>query len=287
MIILTPAKINFGLKVINKRSDGFHNLETIFYPVSIYDKLTINIKPSSHTSNTFKISTNNRVIPLDKSNICFKTVVQFLKIFNIKKYFDFEIFIEKNIPVLGGLGGGSSNAAAVIKACLKYFKIEVKNNREKILDLALSIGSDVPFFMVLKPCFATGRGEKIRLLPEFTLKDYKLLLVNPGTYVSTKWAFSALNLPEGEVRQSSLSQVKRFEKEVFNLLENDFEEVVFGKYPELGTIKKELIEGGAIFASLSGTGSTLYGVFNKVDTDKLQGAQRHFAQKKYKTFIAE
>lgn len=287
MVIFTPAKINFGLKIIKKRSDGFHNLETIFYPVSIYDKLTVNIKPSSRTSNTFKISTNNRVIPLDKSNICFKTVVQFLRVFNIKKYYDFEIFIEKNIPVLGGLGGGSSNAAAVIKACLKYFNIEVKNNKEKILDLALNVGSDVPFFMVLKPCLATGRGEKMRLLPEFTLKEYRLLLVNPGVYVSTRWAFSALNLQEGEVRKSALSKVKRFEKKIFDLLENDFEKVVFERYPELANIKKDLIEKGAVFASLSGTGSTLYGVFNKVDVDKLQAAQKHFVDKKYKTFISE
>lgn len=287
MVIFTPAKINFGLKIIKKRSDGFHNLETIFYPVSIYDKLTVNIKPSSRTSNTFKISTNNRVIPLDKSNICFKTVVQFLRVFNIKKYYDFEIFIEKNIPVLGGLGGGSSNAAAVIKACLKYFNIEVKNNKEKILDLALNIGSDVPFFMVLKPCLATGRGEKMRLLPEFTLKEYRLLLVNPGVYVSTRWAFSALNLQEGEVRKSALSKVKRFEKKIFDLLENDFEKIVFERYPELANIKKDLIEKGAVFASLSGTGSTLYGVFNKVDVDKLQAAQKRFVDKKYKTFISE
>jgi 4-diphosphocytidyl-2-C-methyl-D-erythritol kinase len=287
MIIYTPAKINFGLKVINKRNDGFHNLETIFYPVSIFDKLTINIRPSSRSSNTFKISTNNRVIPLDKSNICFKTVVQFLKVFNIKKYFDFEIFIEKNIPVLGGLGGGSSNAAAVIKACLKYFNIDVKSNKEKILDLALNIGSDVPFFMVLKPCFATGRGEKMRLLPEFTLKDYKLLLVNAGIYVSTKWAFSSLNLKEGELRNSNLSQVKRFEEKIFDFLENDFEKIVFERYPELEIIKKELLEKGAIFASLSGTGSTLFGVFSKVDVNKLQEAQKHFANKKYKTFISE
>ncbi|MGB9696926.1 MAG: 4-(cytidine 5'-diphospho)-2-C-methyl-D-erythritol kinase [Ignavibacteria bacterium] len=287
MIILTPAKINFGLKVINKRSDGFHNLETIFYPVSIYDKLTVNIRPSSRASNTFKIRTNNRVIPLDKSNICFKTVVQFLKAFNIKEYYDFEIFIEKNIPVLGGLGGGSSNAAAVIKICLKYFNIDVRSNKEKILDLALNIGSDVPFFMVLKPCLATGRGEKMKLLPEFTLKDYKLLLVNAGVYVSTRWAFSTLNLQGGEVRKSSLSQVTQFEKKIFNLLENDFEKIVFEKYPELGTIKKELIKKGAVFASLSGTGSTVYGVFNKVDVDKLQEAQKHFTDKKYRIFITE
>lgn len=287
MTILTPAKINFGLKVISKRSDGFHNLETIFYPVSIYDKIMVNIRRSSRASNTFKISTNNRVIPLDKSNICFKTVVQFLKVFNIKEYYDFEIFIDKNIPVLGGLGGGSSNAAAVIKVCLKYFNIEVKNNKEKILDLALNIGSDVPFFMVLKPCLATGRGEKMKALPDFTLKDYKLLLVNPGVYVSTKWAFSTLKLQENEVRKSNLSQVKRFEKQIFDLLENDFEKVVFERYPELGAIKKELIEKGAIFASLSGTGSTLYGVFNKADTDKFQKAQEHFMNKKYRTFISD
>jgi 4-diphosphocytidyl-2-C-methyl-D-erythritol kinase len=127
----------------------------------------------------------------------------------------------------------------------------------------------------------------MRLLPEFTLKDYKLLLVNAGIYVSTKWAFSSLNLKEGELRNSNLSQVKRFEEKIFDFLGNDFEKIVFERYPELEIIKKELLEKGAIFASLSGTGSTLFGVFSKVDVNKLQEAQKHFANKKYKTFISE
>ncbi len=186
------AKINVGLKIISRRDDGFHNIETIFYPIKLHDDIHISITPNE-SYNSVYITCNKYYVPSNKDNICFKTIEAFFKNFHIKETYKIAINIGKKIPVGGGLGGGSSDAAVVLKYLIKFFKIDIKENRKKIMQTALSIGSDVPFFLIMKPCFAEGRGEQMRILPEFNIK-YDILIINPNLHVSTKWAYENLNL---------------------------------------------------------------------------------------------
>jgi 4-diphosphocytidyl-2-C-methyl-D-erythritol kinase len=285
MTLKANAKINLGLKIINKRDDGFHNLETIFYPVNLYDEISIKIFKSKRNTNSVIIKTNNKVIPTDRTNICFKVIESFFRTFSIKDFFIINIFIDKKIPVGGGLGGGSSDAAAVLKFLIKFFDINIIEKKKEILSIALLVGSDVPFFMIQKPCFAQGRGEIITKLHNFTLGNYRILLVNPNLHVSTKWAFENLNFQPGDTLESKIKNVDRFDSSEFEFLQNDFEKVVFEKYPELEKIKNELIDFGAVFSSMSGSGATIYGIFNESEKDSVHKAYEYFKDKNFFVYL--
>jgi|WetSurMetagenome_2_1015567.scaffolds.fasta_scaffold07174_4 4-diphosphocytidyl-2-C-methyl-D-erythritol kinase len=285
MIIKANAKINLGLKIINKRDDGFHNLETIFYPVKLYDEISIKIFSSKRNTNSVIIKTNNKVIPTDRTNICFKIIESFFRTFSIKEFFVINIFIDKKIPVGGGLGGGSSDAAAVLKHLIKYFNINISERKKEILSIALSVGSDVPFFMIQKPCFAQGRGEIISKLDNFKLDNYQILLVNPNLHVSTKWAFENLNFQPEVIKESKIKQVEKFDSVTLKLLENDFEKIIFEKYPELEKIKDELVGFGAEFSSMSGSGSTMYGLFNNSEIDSVRKTYEYYKDKNYFVYL--
>jgi len=287
MILKAPAKINIGLKIINKRDDGFHNLETIFYPVRLYDEIYFKIDSSKRNTNSVIIKSSNKIIPSDRNNICFRVIESFFRAFSIRDYFSIEIDITKNIPVGGGLGGGSSDAAAILKYLVRYFKINISEKRNEILNVALSVGSDVPFFLILKPCFAQSRGEIISKLEKFNLDGYSILLVNPNLHVSTKWAFENLNFTEGKIYPSKLKSVKEFDADNPEVFENDFEKVVFEKYRELGIIKNELKDFGAAFSSMSGSGATMYGLFEKNNGESIQKALEYYRSKKYFTGISQ
>ena len=283
--LISSAKINLGLKVIRKRPDGFHDIETIFYPIKLHDDITIDVKPNDHSHNSLLIHCNKQYVPQNKDNICYKAIEAFFRKYHIKDCcYDIDIKISKKIPVGGGLGGGSSNAAAVIEFILKYFKIDIHENKKEIIETALTIGSDVPFFLYLKPSFAAGRGEDIKILDDFKIGG-KILIVNPNLHISTKWAFESLHLDSEKSYNSELSKVKSFSPENYPLLENDFEKIIFEKYPVLGEIKKDLYEKGAVFASMSGTGATMYGVFNN-DAD-VQKLYRKYKDENYFVFISD
>lgn len=256
------AKINIGLKVINRRKDGFHNLETIFYPVDICDIIKINIEKIDSPRNSVFISSNKPYVPTDKKNFCYRIIEAFFIEYKIRDNYEIHINIEKNIPVGGGLGGGSSNAGTVLRFLIEHFNIDVEKDYNKITKIALQAGSDVPFFILSKPCYAEGRGEIIKPLENFKL-DYQIVLVNPGIHISTKWAFDELNYQTDELHDSILSKVEKFYPENAEYFENDFEKIVFKRYPEIQNIKDELLKSGAVFASLSGTGGTVYGLFEK------------------------
>jgi 4-diphosphocytidyl-2-C-methyl-D-erythritol kinase len=273
------AKINIGLKIVGKRSDGFHNIETIFYPVKLHDEIEISITPNENC-NSVIITCSKYYVPSNKDNICFKAIEAFFTNFHITDTFKIVININKKIPVGGGLGGGSSNAAAVLKHLIRFFKIDIKEHRKKIMHTALSIGSDVPFFLIMKPCFGAGRGEQLRILPEFSI-PYDILIINPNLHVSTKWAYENLGLEPDAEYPSGLREIKSFDVEKKELYVNDFERVVFQKYSPLKQIKDECIEFGAVFASMSGSGATMYAFFNKDDKRHLNRAYRHFKEKEY------
>lgn len=285
-ILKSYAKINIGLRVLRRRADGYHDLETIFYPIKLHDEISIQIEPSDSGYNSVTLKSNKPYIPLNKDNLCYKSIENFFKLFKIKDWFKINIDIKKNIPVGGGLGGGSSNAATILKFLIKYFNLNIADYKNQILDLALSIGSDVPFFLTLKPCIAEGRGEKLTPLENFVI-DYDILIVNPNLHISTKWAFEKLRLKPNEQKESLLKEVKKFDADNLNLFVNDFEKVVLEKYGALKNIKNELLNAGAIYASMSGSGATMYGLFKKENKDKLRMCRRHYLKKKYFTFISE
>lgn len=264
--IKSPAKINIGLRILSKRKDGYHNLETIFYPVKITDKINIAIDArkgnNGITVNTVFRDKNIKQNLNNEKNICFKAVKIFLEKFKIKGV-NVKIDILKNIPTGAGLGGGSSNAAGVLLVLAKHFLGITGSsaaNLPAIKKLALSLGSDVPFFLLNKPAYATGRGEKLVPLPKFKIK-YKLLYVLPGIHVPTPWAFRRLNIKKP--KSKNLDKIKSFRLSELHNFVNDFEEPVFKKYPEIRNIKQKMLNNGAVFASMSGSGSAVYGLFKK------------------------
>jgi 4-diphosphocytidyl-2-C-methyl-D-erythritol kinase len=192
--------------------------------------------------------------------------------------------LHKIIPVGGGLGGGSSDAASILKYLINYFKIDVTKHKNEILNVALSVGSDVPFFLIHKPCFASGRGENMKILKDFNLDNYSILLVNQNLHISTKFAFESLNFTQDEIHNSELKNITQFDESILNLLENDFEKIVFKKFPELEDAKKELIDFGAVYSSLSGSGATMFGIFNK--DDSVNTAYNYYKEKGYFVFIS-
>lgn len=285
-----PAKINIGLRVLSKRKDGFHNIETIFYPVKIFDDITIKIQklPKGSVNNIINVTTNSLNNISGKNNICYKAAELFLQEFGIKTNYKVDIKIKKNIPMGAGLGGGSSDAASVLKILYIHCHPELvsgsKNKmlkqvqQDKLLKIAMVSGSDVPFFLLSKPAYATGRGEKLTLLPNFKVK-YKILIVNPGIHVSTPQAYKALSIKT--IKKPVLSKISKFDSANKLLMINDFERVVFKKNPEIEKIKYDMIMLGAEFSLMSGSGSTVYGLFKGIPDE----AKKFFMKKKYKVFI--
>jgi 4-diphosphocytidyl-2-C-methyl-D-erythritol kinase len=280
------AKINIGLKIISKRSDGYHDLETIFYPINLHDIIDVNIEPGPLDVNSINIDSDKKEIPRDNTNLCYKAIENFLTEFPQKEINNFEIFIQKNIPVGGGLAGGSSNAGVLIKYLAEYFNVDIKENWSRLVKVALETGSDVPFFLYGKPCFASGRGEHMTPLEDFKI-EYDILLVNPNIHISTKEAFDALNYSIGVIQKSDLSKAKVFRADNTEAYVNDFERVIFTKYHEVEDIKDEMLNEGAVFSSMSGSGATVYGFFAPQDRSKLGELIQKFTSKKYFTYNSE
>ena len=283
MIHKAHAKINLGLRILNKKDNGFHNIETIYYPLTFGDELHIKIKSARTNMNSLKIISDNLFVPKDKTNICFKAIANFYKEYNIKSFFNIEIFIKKNIPIGSGLGGGSSDAAEVIKHLVKFFKINIQQDRKKIMNIATSTGCDVPFFLVSKPCYATGIGEKLRMLNNFKIEQ-KILVVIPKEHISTKAAYEELNISADYNQPLMLDKIERFSLSDKALYVNDFEKVIFPKYPEIKSIKDDLDSLGSVFSSLSGSGSGVFGLYDDIESAK--ASSKYFADKGYFVQIA-
>jgi len=252
MVIFPRAKINIGLRITGKRPDGFHNIETIFYPVCLCDAIEF-IDPELPLENDILEVTGILPDKAPANNLVMKAV---RKIREIKQIPFLKLHLHKAIPVGAGLGGGSSDAATLIKSLNRHFNLEISN--EKMKEISLELGSDCPFFLDGNPSFAESRGEL--LTPVKPLQEgLHLLLVNPGIFVNTREAYSfctpkkpSTNLKE--IYSLGISEWK-------DLIINDFEEFIFMKYPQIADIKKTLYEMGAVYSSMSGSGSTVFGIF--------------------------
>ncbi len=274
MIVFPNCKINLGLQILNKREDGFHNLETIFYPVPLCDALEVVRSSSQFPSST--ISFQSTGLPIDissENNLCIKAYDLLKKDFPSLP--PIQMHLHKTIPMGAGLGGGSSDAAFTLKLLNEKFKLGI--SQQQLIQYALQLGSDCPFFIINKPCYATGRGEILETV-ELDLSACKLAIINPGIHVNTGWAFAQLNIDgSGRFKHPDPKQIIQQPISTWKeQLKNDFEEAVFKEFPEIETIKQQLYNAGAIYASMTGSGSTVYGIFNKNQRPELYTPSSYF-----------
>lgn len=258
MEVKSIAKINIGLRIISKREDGFHNLQTLFFPISsLYDSLIFD------KSDRLGFSSNIAELNND-SNLILKAVKLIEDKCNIQ--INVKITLNKKIPIGAGLGGGSSNAAITLLSINKLYKIGLSNN--ELMNYALLLGSDVPLFLSPMPAIGTLRGELLQPV-KFNLDKY-ILLVNQGIHISTKEAFE--NLKSFSTDLTDYQCILKDDKIDFSNLEgiiiNDFENFVFAKYKGVAGIKKIMLENKALFSQMSGTGSTVYGIFETLHDAK-------------------
>lgn len=267
MITFPNCKINPGLHVLRKREDGFHDLEMVFYPIALQDALEVVHHPAPSTDVEF--SASGLKVDADLAdNICIKAYRLLKKDF--PELPPVKMHLHKAIPVGAGLGGGSADGAFALMLLNKKFNMGIAE--EQLMAYALQLGSDCPFFIKNTPCHATGRGEKLENIP-LDLSAYKIVLVNPGIHVSTGWAFAQIkpfaNRPSiKEIIQLPVSEWR-------GKLINDFEELVATHYSEIGNIKQTLYQQGAVYASMTGSGSTVYGIFSK-DTEPVFSFPAHY-----------
>jgi 4-diphosphocytidyl-2-C-methyl-D-erythritol kinase len=251
VVVFPNCKINLGLNVVRKRADGYHDLETVFYPVALKDALEV------IRSAMFNFCLTG--LPVDgeiENNLCVKAYLLLKNDFPDLPAVN--IHLHKAIPMGAGVGGGSADGAFMLTLLNQKFHLNL--SQEKLIAYALQLGSDCPFFIINKPSFATGRGENLSPV-QLDLSASKLVLINPGIHVSTKEAFSKLSprSPAKSIEQIIQQPVDSWKDE----LKNDFEETVFQLYPEIEEVKKRLYELGAVYSSMSGSGSSVYGIFTK------------------------
>jgi len=259
--IKAPAKINIGLNIVSKRDDGYHNLETFFYPIhDLYDYIIFEKSDSFSFTSSIKELENSE-------NLIVKGIRLLEEVKKIK--LNVSVRCEKNIPSGAGLGGGSSDAAAALISMNELFGLNIKY--EEMISIALMLGSDVPFFLKSKPAIGKSRGEKLRHIPIDINKH--ILLINPGIHVSTKEAFASIKPETSNINYDECFKEENFAlKNALKGIRNDFETVIFNKYPEIKEIKEILLSGGAFFALMSGSGSTVYGIFeSEKDAERTSG----------------
>ncbi|WP_346239417.1 4-(cytidine 5'-diphospho)-2-C-methyl-D-erythritol kinase [Niabella insulamsoli] len=266
MISFSNCKINIGLYITGKRPDGYHDLQTLFYPLPVYDVLEL--AEAAETG----IAVLGKTIPGNsKDNIVIKAWQLLQRDFKTLPPVQFHLL--KNTPAGAGLGAGSANGAYALKALNEKFNLNL--TRSQLVDYALQLGSDCPFFIMNTPVFATGRGERFEA-STVDLTNYQIMVVNPGIHVVTGWAFSQLTpaLPQHDLKQSLQQPVAAWKDLIFN----DFEPAVFEAFPEIAAIKKQLYEAGARFALMSGSGSTVYGLFDKATILRLSFPSHYFVK---------
>jgi 4-diphosphocytidyl-2-C-methyl-D-erythritol kinase len=258
MIVYPNAKINIGLRVLSKRPDGFHNLETVFYPLPQRDVLEV-IEAAE-----LKMCQYGIEYPGDPmENLCVKAYWLLKQEFDIPAV---EIHLYKKIPVGAGLGGGSSDAAFTLKVLNEMFHLNLSN--DCLAHYAAQLGSDCPFFIYNQPMLGTGRGEILTPITVDSLKKYEIRLVYPPVFVSTSDAYKGIiprNVRNHEIQDTTpLVDLLQLPPHSWrNKVENDFEATVFAKYPQLEQYKMQLYEQGAVYASMSGSGSAMFGVFER------------------------
>ncbi len=253
------AKINWSLCILGKRDDGFHELFTVFQTVSLHDTLTF------EESDKLELTCDDPTVPVDGRNLILKAATMLRAQFDVRQ--GAEIHLEKRIPSPGGLGGGSSNAAATLIGLKSLWRIDVSD--DEIHEIAAKLGSDVPFFLYGGTVIGTGRGELIEQIGD--IAEERMLIVTPNISVSTKDAFERINA------QTLTSEAQKFNLTVcrndagtfdprHSVLINDFELSIFDAHPEIKRVKDTLLGLGAVNAAMSGSGASVFAIFDKQET---------------------
>lgn len=252
------AKINLGLNVVEKRPDGYHNLQTVFYPVPLKDALEVQVMDSAFPSDyDCDLKVTNATIDGDEQRNLVVRAYQLLK-----KDFPtlprIHTHLWKGIPTQAGMGGGSSDCAYMLVLLNQQFQLGL--TEKQLIDYAAQLGADCAFFILSRPCYAEGIGEKLQPI-NLSLNGYFLAVVRPEIPVSTKEAFSRIHphYPTQNCRETVMQPVETWR----DTLVNDFEESVFTLHPEIGDIKQQLYNMGATYAAMTGSGSALYGLFKE------------------------
>lgn len=254
MIIFPNCKINLGLHILRKRQDGFHDLETVFYPIGLQDALEV-----VHNNQDDKINFNLTGAQIDcniEDNICLKAYHLLKSDFPELPAVNFHL--HKVIPTGAGLGGGSADGAFTLLLLNKKFNLGI--TEEQLISYALALGSDCPFFIKNSPSYATSRGEIMEEVP-LDLSKYQIVVINPKIHINTGWAFSKIvpGIQSYSLRDTINTPIEEWKNKIIN----EFEAPVFKEYPEIKDIKDHLYAQGAVYASMSGSGSTVYGIFKK------------------------
>ncbi len=250
MLFKAPAKINLFLHVLRKRSDGYHDLASVMQQISIYDELEYSLRPEG-----IVLQCPGTNLPTDEKNLVFRAAQA---IFNFTGYAGgVNITLRKFIPEAAGLGGGSSDAATTLMALNDRCSLNVSQN--DLMKLGTKLGADVPFFIFGRQAFASGIGDKLQILPDFP--QLNMVLINPAFSLSTKMVYENLNLALTKKKNSY--SIPRFYAvgDVIRELHNDLESVSLTMYPELKDYKQMLMKEGALGALMSGSGPTLFGLF--------------------------
>ncbi len=253
------AKINLTLDIVNKRDDGYHNVSMVMQTISLCDTLHFKVIEKG-----IKLNSNNPRLPKDERNIIYKSAKLLLEYTQVNK--GIEVFIEKKIPIAAGLAGGSSNAACTIRALNKLWNLNLGD--KELLDIGTKIGADVSFCMIEGTALAEGIGEVLtRLEP---LPKFYVVLVKPSIRISTPWAYNLVNVKSIKNRPETMKMIEgiqRGEKQIIaSKMRNVFEDFIFKKYPRLCDIKENMIRLGAINSLMSGSGPTIYGLFEEKET---------------------
>jgi 4-diphosphocytidyl-2-C-methyl-D-erythritol kinase len=264
MLFFPNTKINIGLRVINKRSDGYHNIETVFCPIGLSDVLEFVYLPGMPAGNAIFSITGIPVEGPDESNLCVKAYNMLNRDFTLPAI---AIHLHKIVPPGSGLGGGSSDAAFMLKNLNVQFELKLDENR--LCDYASQLGSDCAFFIKNRPLFGYERGNRfkeIQLLPG----DFEIVVINPGIHISTAEAYSGVRkgIPAKPLEELINLPIEQWRGKIIN----DFEESTIKRHPVIGDIKNKLYNMGAIYASMSGSGSSVYGLFN----EKVQAVDDQF-----------
>jgi len=264
MIVFPNAKINIGINITSRRTDGYHNIETIFYPVRIFDALEA-LPANKLTFESSGIDIPGRI----EDNLCIKG---YQLISKDHKLPPLNIHLHKNIPIGAGLGGGSADAGFFIKLLNDQFNLKLTT--EQMMDYARVLGADCAFFIENKPLFAFEKGDQFESI-NLDLSKYHLVLVMPPAHVSTSEAYRGVK--PAEVKHSLYDLISEPIQEWKHLIKNDFEESVFKNHAIIRGVKAALYEAGAIYASMSGSGASVFGIFNeKPDLSALEGANQVF-----------
>lgn len=264
MICFPNAKINLGLNITGKRQDGYHNIETVFYPIPVEDALEI--VPAKGNRGIFKQS-GLAIDGNPENNLVIKAYQTLSRKHSLP---EIDIYLLKKIPFGAGLGGGSSDAAFMLKLINEYANLSI--SEDELEKLSVAIGADCAFFIRNKPVFASGIGNIFEPIT-LSLEKYFLVLVKPDVHISTKEAYEGIKPGKPEI---SLKEIIQQPIETWkNRMINDFENIVFSKFPIIKNIKETLYESGAVYASMSGSGSSVFGIF-KEEPDLIDTFNQHY-----------